>query len=415
MHVVHLVSGAQLGGAETSVLEMVGGLRDAHPSWTISVLMPAQGPMLRRLQAQGVHGSVLRFPTPLAVLGEAGRIGTAGDRLRLGAGLLAAIPGALAYSRALRRWLHSTGAPPDVVHAHGFKMQILAARAVRPPTRLVWHMHDYVTPRRVTLRILRQFAPACSAIVANSRSVAADSHTAFGPHPPVRVIYNAVDLNRFAPSGPMLDLDATAGVTAAPAGTIRIGLVATFGRWKGHEVFLRALARLPRRGGTRAYVIGGPVYSTTDSQQSEADLRRLAIELGLRDEVAFTGAVEDMPAAMRALDVIVHASTAPEPFGMVIAEGMATGRAVVASLAGGSAELVQDGTDALGHPPGDVAALADNLQRVVDDAPLRRRLGTAGRTTAERRFDRPRLAEELSVLYLESPHAGAGYCAASPG
>lgn len=406
MHVVHLVSAAQLGGAETSVLEMVGGLRDAHPSWTIRVLAPADGPMLRRLDAQGVRGSVLRFPTQLEGLGEAGRLGTPGGHIRLGVELVAAIPGVLTYGRALGRWLASGGAGPDVVHAHGFKMQILAARAARRPARLVWHLHDYVTPRRVSARILRRFAAACSVLVANSESVAADARAAFGSHPPVKVIYNAVDLRRFTPSGEVLDLDRVAGVSAAPAGTIRIGLIATFGRWKGHEIFLRALGRLPRRDGVRAYVIGGPVYRTTDSQQRESDLRRLAADLGLRDEVVFTGAVEDMPAAMRALDVIVHASTAPEPFGMVIAEGMATGRAVVASLAGGSAELVQDGIDALGHAPGDAAALADHLQRLIADAPLRGRLGAAARATAERRFDRARLAEELSALYQGPLQAG---------
>ena len=59
--------------------------------------------------------------------------------------------------------------------------------------------------------------------------------------------------------------------------------------------------------------------------------------------VGFTGHVADVPAALRSLDIVVHASTAPEPFGMVIAEGMASRRAVVAARGGGAAELFEDG------------------------------------------------------------------------
>ena len=55
---------------------------------------------------------------------------------------------------------------------------------------------------------------------------------------------------------------------------------------------------------------------------------------------------------MRALDVVVHASTQPEPFGLVIAEAMACGRAVVVSSGGGAAEIVTPGEDALVHEVG---------------------------------------------------------------
>ena len=59
-----------------------------------------------------------------------------------------------------------------------------------------------------------------------------------------------------------------------------------------------------------------------------------------------------MPSALRSLDIVVHASTAPEPFGMVIAEGMAAQRAVVAARGGGAAELFDDGVTAIGLPAG---------------------------------------------------------------
>ena len=102
---------------------------------------------------------------------------------------------------------------------------------------------------------------------------------------------------------------------------------------------------------------------------------------------------------MRSLDIVVHASTQPEPFGMVIIEAMACGRAVIASQAGGAAELFVDGEDALAHPPGDATALARQIERLARDPELRSRIGAAGRETAARHFGSRRLAGELLGLY----------------
>src|SRR3984885_1120288 len=73
----------------------------------------------------------------------------------------------------------------------------------------------------------------------------------------------------------------------------------------------------------------------------------------------------------------------PEPFGLVAAEAMAAGKPVVASAVGGLAELVQDGITGIHVPPGDVSALRNALARIVADAPLRARLGAAGRERAK--------------------------------
>ena len=190
---------------------------------------------------------------------------------------------------------------------------------------------------------------------------------------------------------------------------MRVGLVATFARWKGHHVFLEAIARLPPSLNVRAYVIGGAVYETGNSQVSIEELRQASARLGLTDRVGFTGVVEDPAPAIRALDVVVHASTEPEPFGLVIAEAMACGRALVMSPGGGAAELVTPGVDALACAPGDAGALARSIEHLAADAGLRQRLGQAARAAAERRFARRRLANELREVYESiAPHAAPG-------
>jgi glycosyltransferase involved in cell wall biosynthesis len=155
----------------------------------------------------------------------------------------------------------------------------------------------------------------------------------------------------------------------------------------------------------RAYVVGGALYETADSQRSTGELRETARRLGLEGRVGFTGYVEDSAAAMRALDVVVHASTEPEPFGLVIVEAMACGRAVIASEAGGAAELFSSGVDALGHAPGDAAGLARRIEELAADGGLRARLGAQGRASAEKRFDRARLATELVPIYRAAVRA----------
>jgi glycosyltransferase involved in cell wall biosynthesis len=180
---------------------------------------------------------------------------------------------------------------------------------------------------------------------------------------------------------------------------IRVGLLATLARWKGHEVFLRALSQIPADVPVRGYIIGGALYQTDGSQYSLTELKTLAKQLGVADRVGFTGFVDQPAATMRSLDIVVHASTQPEPFGLVIVEAMACARAVIVSDAGGAAELIEAGTNALVHTPGDVKQLADRIKQLATNPELRQRLGAAGRVTAETRFDRTRLARELVAIY----------------
>jgi glycosyltransferase involved in cell wall biosynthesis len=393
VRIVFLTPSGEMGGAERALLDLAASVAAAQPSWRLALVAPVDGPLTVEAAAMGIDVRVLAFPPRLEMLGDAGD----SRRGRLAASLAAAVPSALRYRAALRRLLGEMR--PDVIHSNGLKTHLLSALARPRGAALLWHLHDYAGTRRAMARLLRTVSRRCDQAVANSASVAADARGVLGPSVPIETLYNAVDLARFAPSGPALDLDAASGLPAASADTVRVGLVATMGVWKGHEVFLRAVARLPAGSAVRAYVVGGAIYRTAGSQVSVDGLRALAADLGIAHRVGFTDRVVDAAAAMRALDVVVHASTRPEPFGLVIAEGMACGRAVVVSLAGGAAEIVRDGVDALGFPPGDDAALASVLDRLARNPALRSSLGVAARSAAEERFDPARLARQMVPIY----------------
>jgi glycosyltransferase involved in cell wall biosynthesis len=397
--IVYLSQAGAIGGAERVLLDTIASVRAANPEWQLRLIAAAEGPLIAEARRLRVDVQALPLPSALARLGDAavGEVG-AGFWLRLGRLGLSA-PAVAAYARRLGREL--AAAAPDVVHANGFKMHLLGARATPPRSALLWHVHDFVGARPLVRRLLAGRADRCRMMVANSRAVAQDLRETLGGAAPIATVYNAVDLQHFAPQGPILDLDTVSGFASATAGTLRVGLVATGARWKGHATFLDALAQLPQAPLVRGYVIGGPIYQTRDSQFSIDQLRGMAAARGLADRVAFTGYQSDTAAAMRALDVVVHASVAPEPFGLVIAEAFACGRAVITSGSGGSAELVEIGRNALTHKPGDAASLAAAISRLAGDAVLRARLAAAGRATAERRFDRERLGAEFSAIYRQ--------------
>lgn len=400
MRVVFLNPTGQIGGAERLLLNLFQGFEKAELPISPHLIAAAPGPLVEAARRRGVPTRVLAFNRHLATLGDAGADGLAGKQVTRGAlaaRLLAAAPETWLYSRRLRRELRGGGA--TLIHSNGLKMHLLACRSRPAGVPVLWHLHDYVGLRPLMGGLLRRLAPSVDAAIANSHSVAADFRNRCGDRPPVTTVYNAVDLETFTPEGPALDLDRLAGLPPAPPGTVRVGLVATMGRWKGHATFLQALAGLAPEIPVRGYVVGGAVYTTAGSQFRLEELRDAAQRLGLGHRVGFTGLVAEPAQAMRALDVVVHASIQPEPFGMVIAEAMGCGRAVIASLAGGAAELVAPERDALAHPPGDAGALQGAIARLAADRDLRRRLGRAARATAEERFGLDRLAREVLSVY----------------
>jgi glycosyltransferase involved in cell wall biosynthesis len=400
MRVMYLSAAAELGGAERSLLDVLASLARAQPSWSLRLVTAAGGPLVAEASRLGVTTAVIPFGRSLARLGEFGAGSGGHGYFGLALMMAAAAPQAAACLLGLRREIASF--QPDVVHTNNLKMHLLGAWARPPRAAVVWHLHDYVAARPLTRRLLRASSARIAAVVANSDSVAEDARASLGSRVPVITVHNAVDLERFSGSGPKVDLDALARLPSTPADVVRVGLVGTFGRWKGHTTFLDAIARLPPDLPVRAYVVGGAMYQTAGSQHSLDDLKRYAADRGLGNRVGFTGFVAHPEEAMRALDIVVHASTAPEPFGLVIAEAMACGRAVIASDAGGAREVFTPGVDALVHAPGDAGALAARIMELARDPQARLRIGRAGRQTAERRFDRTRLAADLVPVYLKA-------------
>jgi len=116
-----------------------------------------------------------------------------------------------------------------------------------------------------------------------------------------------------------------------------------------------------------------------------ASLRAQAARLGLGDRVHFLGFRSDVPRLMRTVDIVAHTSSAPEPFGRVVVEGMLAQRPVIATGAGGVPEIVSAGTGVL-VPPGDATALAAAFTRLLSDPEFAAGVARKGREHATTHF-----------------------------
>lgn len=403
MLLVFLSGSAEVGGAERSLLDMAASLRHARPDWRLHVVTPAEGPLTEAARAMGLGADAVPFGPTLSRVGEA-----TASRTDLARALvrLARTAGPVAgYARRLRARLRDLA--PTIVHTHGVKAHLAAAWTKPAQSRVVWHLHDYLGPRATSTTLLRHSLGRCATVIANSRSVADDARSALGGTVPVVPVLNAVDLRRYCPTGPTADLDRLGEAPPPPPGTLRVGLLATFGRWKGHTTFIDACARLMPQLPMQAYIIGAPLYTTDGSQYSLEELKARAQAAGIANRLTFTGFVPQSEQVLRALDVVVHASTEPEPFGLVIAEAMACGRPVIVADAGGAREIVEPGVDAVTHTPGDAVSLASRIRDLIVDPQRRACLATAAREAALKRFDRGRLASDLLPIYERALTTGA--------
>jgi glycosyltransferase involved in cell wall biosynthesis len=324
------------------------------PRWHAPAPVPIKLNVTARLGTHGVRGRLLRAYRTLRALEGA---------LRLD----------LRWQPALARELRRRR--PALVHCNNglraHRLDLLVCAALRIPVVChVRNLEPLTAVEHLAARYVWRF-------VYISRAVA-DNYQRQGIAPRRGlVIPNAVPAAAFGP----LDPASREALGCGPDDFVVVN-VGRLVRWKGQDVFLRAVAqargRVPR---LRAVIVG----AADDDDRSRAfadELQRLATELGIAERVTFTGHRVDAPRVMSAADVVVHSAVSPEPFGRVIIEALAAGRPVVATRAGGVLDILDHGVTGLLVPPNDVGELAQALERLAADAGLRARLAAAGRQHA---------------------------------
>jgi glycosyltransferase involved in cell wall biosynthesis len=352
-----------LGGAELVLLDIAEAYRE-----TSTVVLLDDGPFRDRLVERGVTVQVLPGATALHAIRRATRwpsFSASIDAIRLA---LKLVPLARQHDCLY----------PNTQKA--FPIACLAGMIARRP--VIWDLNDLLgieeySAFHIKLDVLLTNHCA-TAVVANSRASAQALIQHGGESAKIHVLHNGIDATPFD------SLD-DADVAAARAEFVSPGtpLVGVFGRlaeWKGQHVALQAMRELP---GVHLLIVGEALFG---EQRYAERLRAEVAQLGLADRVHFAGFRRDIPRLMRAVDVVVHTSIAPEPFGRVIVEGMLAGRPVIATRAGGVEEIVESGVNGIMVTPGDARELASEIRGLLNDTHWSASLAQAGRKNAIEHF-----------------------------
>lgn len=375
IRVVYVDHVARMSGGEIALLRALSAL---GPSVDAHVILGEDGPLRDRLEALGVATEVLPLDPDARDLRKE-------SVTTRGAGWTAPLR-SFQYAWLLRKRLRDLR--PDLVHTNSLKASMyggLAGRLAGIP--VVWHVRDRIAPDYLpgaAVRLVRLASYVLpTAVVTNSRATAATL--------PDRGV------NAVVPNAVIHDpVQAQPSTTHGPCRPFRVIVMGRLTPWKGQDVFLRAFASA--FGGSldhEAWIVGTAMFG---EDRYEQVLRDLCADLGIANQVVFRGYRDDIWAELANVDVLVHCSVTPEPFGQVVVEGLAAGLPVIATSVGGPAEVITDGTDGLLIDPGDPAALAAAMIKLRDDPDLRRRLADAGLRTA-RRFAPETTAAELLAVY----------------
>jgi glycosyltransferase involved in cell wall biosynthesis len=375
---------ARLGGGEIALLNLAKSID--HSRFDLTVILFSDGQLREKLQQHGIKTLIVPLDPRI---GDARKDNLGGGLL----GRLGAVAGMAGFIRRLSRELKQNNI--DIVHTNSLKSDILGGLAGRlAGIPVIWHIRDRIAddylPRSVAtvFRVLTRIIP--KRVVTNSYATLSTlrlrrpGDMTVWKNPKFSVVHDGTEVNPL-PS------------FAADPNTLVVGLVGRISPWKGQDVFLRAISLMRAQcPAAKFQIIGSAMFCEA---RYDKEIRELSTSLGLDDVVVFMGFRSDVPDLVDRMDLLVHASTIGEPFGQVILEGMAAGKAVVATRGGGVPEFVTDGTTGLLVPMGDPQAMAAAMSRLLSDANLRAEMGQRARQSVIDGFTIQHTADKMQAVY----------------
>jgi glycosyltransferase involved in cell wall biosynthesis len=380
-----------LGGAEVNVLELLAhpGVRDA---WDVTVACAPGSPLARAIDPlqwpRRDHG----FAPALNELRVVGRRFSPLAKLRAWQELQQATNRLKQLATELR---------PDVVLSCTNKDHFAAgaaARALSIPS--AWWVNDILSSdffgwpvRRAFVSRARRLQPRLAAVSHFGQQALIHEGV---PANAVRTVHNGIPLARYRRDA-RRPLRAQLGLADSEP---LFGIVGRLTPWKGQDIFLRVAAQWAKSGRPGRFAIIGGAFN--EDAPFETHLREFVQHHGLAQRVHFVPFQPDIASAISSLDVLIHASTKPEPFGRVLIEAMALEVPVIAARGGGVPEIVTDGVDGLLVPPGDVAGTTHALERLLNHPNSRSPIIEAASRTVREKFSMERVFTDWHALLSEA-------------
>ena len=289
----------------------------------------------------------------------------------------------------------------DIIHTNSLKSDfygIIASFVAQRP--LIWHVRDHISSAYLPtfavqiVRFCAQHVP--SYIIANSESTldslqlktSNDSAIISSGIQTFGVVYDGLRKS----NGSL-----TAKGDHKPL--LRVLLMGRLTQWKGQHVFIEAARQLIDRGLKVQFLIAGAALFK--EQEYEQSLHELVKKLNLGDHVKFLGHVNAVHSLLDSVDILVHASISPEPFGQVVIEAMAAGLPVIATDGGGVRETVRHGETGLLVPMNHSVAMANAIEYLIENPDIRNVFGENGRERVRTHFTSVIMASKVQRIYLQ--------------
>jgi glycosyltransferase involved in cell wall biosynthesis len=379
LNILHIITGLGTGGAELSLLRLLGELPEQSFHNRV-VSLTSYGTIGAQIESLGVKVDVLsmsgRCPTPCALFA------------------LRAIAQRFAPD-LIQGWMY-----------HANLISLALAWSVRPRVPLIWNIrHSLSDPglEKLTTRLTIDLGARCSARAASiiyNAETSAEQHEAFGFDSTKRVVIpNGIDTEQYLPN-PGAGRQVRERLGIGPERRL-VGAIARYHPMKRHDVLLQAASKVVKRFEDVVFVLVGK-----DLVDDNEILNALVSELGLHGRIHLLGERHDVPQLLAAMDIFVSSSGWGEGFPNVVAEAMACEVPCIVTNVGDSADLVDD--TGIVVEPNDPQELAQGCLRLLGECDARRReRGRAARRRIVDKFNLAHMAERYAVLYESTEEARA--------
>lgn len=373
MKILFLDQSGELGGAELCLLDIAKSYRDS-----CLIALFTDGPFRKALEQQQISTKILAT--------QAIQVRKQGNWLQGAKSLNQLLPLILKTANLSRNY--------DLIYANTQKALVVGALASQLSRRpLVYHLHDILSPdhfsstnRWLAVTLANRFAAQVFATSEASRTAFIE---AGGDKSRVSVVYNGFEPALYEQQTDSNALKQQLGLE----GRFLVGHFSRFSPWKGQHILIEALTYCPED--VTALLVGDALYGEQAYvQQIQAQVARL----GLQERVRFLGFRSDVVPLMHSCDLIAHTSTAPEPFGRVVAEAMLCGKPVVAAQGGGMTELIEHDQTGWLVSPNQPQQLAAIIAACRDDPEQAHAVAHQAQQQASQKFNLTKVQQQISSL-----------------